>query len=511
MASATTANGAVSATTANGAVSATTANGAVSLADTGNARVNLFFKLNREAHSSFNFFELIDNSWDEDPLDTIKILFNCRDCRGGKGDRKTFLFALDHIFTHHYDIWTQIIKYIPEYGRYLDWIETVNLILEFGDCDSIDPIIILIVDQLNNDYENMINGRPVSLLAKWLPSEKKKWNKKGINKYICKKLFNVQEVYHWHYKSLRKKYLTPLRTYIDIVEKHMCSNTWDEIDFSKVPSIAMVRLKKAFAKHVPTEFNNWKDALLVGESTVNFSQLDPHILVKQYQNRYIVDDVIEEQWKGLTDKIAGYGALNNTLVICDVSGSMTGIPMDVSIALGILISSITAEPFKNSLITFSSKPVFHILPNNCKTLLDKIKNISKMHWEMSTDLNAVFKLILDRALSYQLSNSQMPKRLIILSDMQFDQATGGNNRTNFEEIEVSYRTAGYIRPDIIFWNLSSGVSAEFPVAYNQNGVALISGYRADVLKYIINGKDITPYNIMRETIDSARYEQIKIS
>ena len=488
---------------------ARTNNGALSLSDTGNARVNLFFKLNRDSHATLNFFQLIDNAWDEDILDTIKIIFNARDARGGKGDRKTFLFAMDHLFTHNYNIWMQLIKYVPEYGRYLDWVEMANMILEFGDIDKIDPIIIQIVDQLNNDHENMLNGRSVSLLAKWLPSEKKKWNRLSINKYICKRLFNIHEVYHWHYATLRKKYLTPLRTYIDIVEKYMCSNTWSEIDFSKVPSIAMHRLKKAFLKNSPLEFNSWKESLLRGETKVNFSQLEPHLLVMHYNNRYLADEIIEAQWKSIVEKTAGYGALNDCLVICDISGSMTGTPMDVAIALGILIASITEEPFRNSLITFSTKPVYHIIPNNCKTLLDKVKNVSKMHWEMTTDLNAVFKLILDRALAYELRENQMPKKLIILSDMQFDRATNPN-KTNFEQIEASYREAGYRRPDIIFWNLSGSEINEFPVRYNQNGVALISGYRVDILKSIINGKEITPYNIMRETIDSSRYEKIKI-
>jgi hypothetical protein len=491
-----------------------TKNGALTLSTSDNARIDLFFNLTRNFYSNPNFTKIIDKSLKENILDTIKILFNGRDCRGGKGDHQTFIVAMLYLYTDYHHLWRQVIKYIPFYGRYKDWIEIAHYILIFEKDElKFKPLIDLIVDQLEEDYDNMYNGRPISLLAKWIPSENKKWNKSNILKYICKSLFNTPNVQSWHYKRLRVEYLTPMRSHSNIVEIDMCYNHWDDINFSHVPSIAMHLYKDAFKRHVPNKFNTWKQSLLHGNSKVNFSQLDPHIMVKQYLDILNpvenCDEIIEEQWKNLIEKVKEYGSFENTLAICDVSGSMTGTPMQVCIALGILISSITQEPFTNSLITFSSQPEFHIIPNNCKTLFDKVHNISSMYWSMTTDLNAVFKLILDRACAYELSESQMPKQLIIFSDMEFNTATESNNKTNFQEIQEMYRIKGYKRPKIIFWNLASSCE-NIPVQFNQNDVATISGFRPDILQYILKVKDMTPYNILRETIDSSRYKQIEL-
>lgn len=485
-----------------------TENGALSLSTTGSARVNLFFKLTRDAYINSLFYNWIESSWNEDPLDTMKTLFHGRDARGGKGDRKSFIMAMGYIYSKHYDWWKANIEIVPIYGRYLDLIELYVV-------DNNLTIANIICEQLKKDLDDMNNGKSISLLAKWIPSEGKKWNRKNnILGDICRILFKVKDydiINNWHYKELRTKYLTPLRAYLNIVESYMCSGRWEDIDFSKVPSVAMHRLKNAFARNAHDAFTEWKKKLIKGQVKVNSSQIDIHKLVKQCMVLHSQDEVIEAQWKDILTKTKALGTLENTIVLSDVSGSMDGTPMEVSIALGILISSITAEPFKNTIITFSESPTVHIIPEDYETLFDKVNSVKNMSWGYNTDLNAVFTLILDRAIHYNLSQDTMPKRIIILSDMQFDEAVGlcDNSKTIFDEIDNMYLQAGFKRPDIVFWNLRSNTTSDFPVEYTTNGVALVSGYNVSIIKSLLESDNFTPYNVYRNIIDNPRYDLIK--
>jgi hypothetical protein len=177
--------------------------------------------------------------------------------------------------------------------------------------------------------------------------------------------------------------------------------------------------------------------------------------------------------------------------------------------LGILIANITKEPFNNCLLTFSENPVFHIIPETAITLKDKVNSVSKMGWGMTTNLTKVFDLILQRAINFKLKEDDMPEKLYIISDMQFNQASN-NNQTNFEYIDIKYKNAGYKRPKLIFWNVRSNTTQDFPVDSSTLDVALISGFSPSILKSVLNGKDFTPYGILRTTIDDERYSLIKI-
>jgi hypothetical protein len=475
--------------------------GALSLDTTSNACVDLFFKMTQDLHQNPNFEEWIDNSWEESPLDTMKIIFQSRDCRGGKGTKKTFINAMKYLSYEHPEWVEQNMSIIPTFGRYKDWIELINE-------NTRHQIIYLICKQLKEDIANMNEGNPISLLAKWIPSERKKLNKNNnITKSITKQLYGEHE--KEPYKRFRKEYLTPLRYYLKIVENYTCSNRWEEIDFSIVPSCAMNRLKNAFQKHTPEKFADWLNAVKEGKSKINAKQLQPHELAKHYINRGEYDEVVELQWQQIVENTSKLGNFEDSIVLSDVSGSMDGVPMEVSIALGILISSLTAEPFRNTVISFHTNPTVHIIPDSCTTLQQKVECMKQVPWGGTTDLYKVFKLILNRANQYGLSPDQMPKRLYILSDMQFDTAIEYSTKTVLENIDDMYSKTIYKRPDIIFWNLRSDTTIDFPVSESQKGVATISGFSPSILKNILNGDEITPYTIMRNVIDDERYSIIK--
>jgi hypothetical protein len=475
--------------------------GACSLATTNNACVDLFFKMTQDVYQNPNFVEWIEKSWEESPLDTMKIIFQSRDCRGGKGTKKTFINAMKHLTYEHPDWVEENMAIIPTFGRYKDWIQLIN-------DNTRDQIINLICKQLNEDIVNMNEGNPISLLAKWIPSEKKQLNKNNnITKLITQQLYEEHE--KQPYKRFRKEYLTPLRYYLKIVENYMCSNRWEEIDFSIVPSCAMNRLRKAFQKHTPEKFADWLNAVKEGKSKINAGQLQPHELAKHYINGGEYDEVVELQWQQIVENTSKLGNFEDSIVLSDVSGSMDGVPMEVSIALGILISSLTSEPFRNMVISFDTNPTAHIIPDSCTTLQQKVESMKEVPWGGTTDLYKVFELILNRARQYGLSPEQMPKRLYILSDMQFDSAIDYDTKTVFESIEDMYSKTIYTRPDIIFWNLRSDTTIDFPVSDIQKGVATISGFSPSILKNILNGDEVTPYTIMRNVIDDVRYSMIK--
>lgn len=490
---------------------ATTENGAPSLATTGNARLNLFFKLTRDVTENPSFHDWLKASWNEDLDDTLKILFQSRDCRGGKGDRAPFLDALS-LLLNKSALWTEpqqwkhLLALIPTYGRYLDWVE---LLARITVPEVQEAIIALIGDQLRKDIDDMNEGRPVSLLAKWIPSERKKWDRKThLSRRLAKYLSGASS--SGDLKHLRVNFLTPLRAYLSIVETKMCTNEWDDIEFQKVPSVAMHRLKSAFAKHTPEAFTKWIEDVKQGKSKVNASQVYPHDLVTTYLTLYSKpkpDPVVEEQWKALRAKVGK--ALTKSLVISDVSSSMEGTPMEVSIALGILIAETTAAPFNHSLLTFSEKPAF-IQLNPEHTLCEKVQQVRKMPWGMNTNLRAVFDLILDKAQALSLAPEAMPERLFILSDMQFDTADK-RYLTNHEAIRLKYKQGGYALPQIIYWNLRSNTTQDVPTTSTETNVALLSGYSPTLLNSLLDGADFTPWSILRRIIDAPRYAEVAVT
>ena len=296
----------------------------------------------------------------------------------------------------------------------------------------------------------------------------------------------------------------------------MCKNDWDEIEFSKVPSCAMKRLKNSFEKNAAEKFSVWKALLSQNVVEVKGKQLFPHELINELKVKRKNETVLQAQWEVLEKEAKKLGILTSALFVVDVSGSMESwgfggkakfsfTPMDVSIALGILGSGTITGPFHNHIITFHTKPTFHVL-NSLHNLWEKYNEISRLPWAGSTNIQKVFDLILEKAKTVNLKKKDMPTKIIIVSDMQFNYATQG--QTNFETIDKKYKASGYKRPNIIFWNVNGG-STDFPVDVSNNGTAMISGFSTSILKSIMNNNEFSPYTIMRETIDDSRYSIIK--
>ena len=492
-------------TTSNGALSISTPDSSLKT----DGRLSLFFKAVRCIKDD-KLFKYLEKASEEDIIDTFIICFNVRDPRGGKGERDIGRKMFTWLFLNKPEKFEKVFHLIPEYGRWDDLLYLFPGILK----DNLNvihrsiqkKIVNLFSTQLKIDKLLMLQGKPVSICAKWCPSEYDSKDKKyKLVKSICEKMGISPKKY-------RKEYISPLRTYLHIVEKYMCEKRWSEIiEFSNVPSCAMKKLKKAFEKNTPDTFNEWKNKLSNNEVKVNAKQLFPHELIREIRTKGYCDEVCNAQWKVLENEVRKLGVLKDCIIVVDTSGSMESpdfLPLDISCAMGLIVSAVIEGEFKGHVITFNSTPEFVVIKDG--ELHERYKQIKNIGWGGSTNLQATFDMILERGKAAGLKDTEMPKRLIIVSDMQFNTIGGRiNNITNFQEIERKYTESAYKRPDIIFWNVN-GESNDFPVTVDDNGTCLISGASPSILKSIIRTKDINSVSILRDVIDDIRYEPVKL-
>jgi len=288
----------------------------------------------------------------------------------------------------------------------------------------------------------------------------------------------------------------------NVVETKMCNKEFEDIEYSHVPSIAMHKYRNAFIKHDSERFNTFIQSALKDPKKINASVLFPHVLCEkmfQIRGESEVRDAIQAQWQALPNYMEGSN--ERILPVCDVSGSMTGLPMMVSISLGVYISERNESVFKNAFLTFSEKP--QLCYTVGKTLFEKLYSIQNANWGFNTNLLATFDLILNKATDVQLPQDEMPTKLLIISDMEFDQAEG--NKTNLDSIKEKYEKSGYKMPEIIFWNVNGRVG-NIPANKYDSKVGLVSGFSPAILKSILLGEVETPTQLMLRTVNNGRYD-----
>ncbi len=484
-----------------------TENGAPTHISSMDALVDLFYKGQRGLHETIAK-DLFEKAYKESPLLTSKMIAYIRDVRGGKGERKLGRFLLQQLYQKNPEMFKKnLIHYLAIYGRWDDGVEFSEEIQK--------TYIHELSQQLKKDFiewEEKGDKANISLCAKWVPSEGKSVDKKTK---IFTKLAQSMKVKN---EILRKKYIAPLRKHLDLVETHLVKKEYNEIDYQKVPSRCMfihgkeMNKKKqpnAFYRNDTDRFKGYVESLKKGEAKVNAKDLYPHEIIATYHDGHSfqsssVNELVEAQWKVMEEKMRGVGKMGKTLVLSDVSGSMSGLPMSISIALGILISgSIDHAAFKNCIMTFHESPAFYQLTG--ETLKDKVSSIASAPWGGSTDFYKVFQVILDRAVQNKIKAEDMPERIVVISDMQFNCAD--SRKTNFQKVDELYKKSGYKRPQIVFWNVNGRVN-ETPVLANIADTALISGYSPDILKAVLSGEVMTPKDIMLKALNDSRYDLI---
>lgn len=457
----------------------------------------------------------------EDMVTAVKWLFYLRDVREGLGERDSFISLFLALNAYNEEAAIKVLPLIPEFGR---WKDVIDILSQVGDdTDISNAIYSLIENQLREDCVNLTEGKSVSLLAKWLPSVNASKKSRTIARRISRKLVLTFENY--------RKMLSALRKYIDVTEVKTCGDKWNEIDYNKVSSNANARYLKSFMKHDPERRQKYLDALsspVAGGAVMHATNLYPHEVYAKYseisRSKYYgfyevkIDQGIEALWANLKN----IDTVGNTMVVVDGSGSMESnirgskiMAIDVARSLGVFFSERCTGEFKDKVIEFSSNPQYIDL-TTCKTLADKYNTLIKYDDYSNTNLEKVFDLLLKTAIDHNLPQSELPQRILIVSDMEFDNATniygGGHNRimasyqTLFESIKTKWDAYGYTMPNIVFWNVNSRTQT-IPVTANECGVTLVSGYSVNNVKMVLSG-DVNPWNALKSILESDRYNVI---
>lgn len=452
----------------------------------------------REKH--LDSVELFSRAFAEDNLAAVRLAFYFRDIRGGQGQRQAFREQMNYLASLYPDsVASKILSHIPEYGRWDDLVKMVNHENKIVS----NAVLEIIKQQLSLDKDNMSKGESISLLAKWMPSENTS-SKETVA--LAKK---IRLLIGMSSKEYRKT-LSSLRAYLDVVERKMASKEWQTIKYESVPSKAMLLYRKAFDKQDNERFTAYKEALSKGEAKINAGAIYPHEIVDKVLHKNENDpSIIGPMWNSLPDYIEGKDARG--IVVADVSCSMSGTPMAVSIALALYISERTKGTFKNHFITFSEKPTLQQVRGN--NIVEKVINLSHADWGGTTNLESTFRLILGTAKKNNTPQSEMPERLYIVSDMQFDAAMGqgrwesGADLSFIQQMKKDYNEAGYELPFLVFWNVNA-TNQNVPMTIDERGFLNVSGSSPSIFKHLLSENIIGPMDLVYEVVNSERYKRI---
>lgn len=499
-----------------------TENGAPAFESTGTIALDFFTRIVRGAPVT-DYVPLFIEIFNGNNKLAMQVLYNLRDIRDGKGEKlipRVLLFVLKF---SNFDVYKKVVlELVKDYGCWKDLLFICELTKKFDEKMSNSYEISLFADQLSADniaLDQNVNAG-ISLAAKWAPSEKTHYDR-----YPLKLAKAIADQMNMNSKEYRKM-LSKLRNHLKVLESFMCNHEFHKIDFSHLPSVAHNLYRKAFLRDTNAKkeysedredlkdsYEKYLSSLQKGETKINSGALHPHQITKSYmKNPYDpVDITLEEQWKNISKDIKEKGTFKKTMAVVDVSGSMNGEPMEVAIALGILVAECVETPFNNRMITFHESPNWFTMKG--ETLKEKVQEVKNMSWGGTTDIVKVFDLILDHAKTYSLTQDQMIETLFIFTDMQFDDCRGSGSsyyasiknvgpwETTFKTIEKSYNDAGYTPPRIICWNLRTSGNKTLPFSDTQQNVASLSGFSSQLLKSVMNMEDITPLGVFKNIME----------
>jgi len=480
-----------------------TENGAVALKTTDDALLDLFGTIGalRNADEA-RITSLFEEAYQANPLYATKILFYARDIRGdeetqGLGERRVFRIILKYCALHHPEAIRPNLDLIGVYGRYDDLYELIGTPLEKDMWTAMKK-------QFEEDLENMAKGNAISLLAKWIKTADASSPKtRALGKLTAQKL--GYDVYNF------KRIVRAMRKQIGIVETLMSTGRWDEIKYSEVPSRAMLIYRNAFKKHDEERFSQFAQKAVTGEEKINSGTLYPYDLLAKGIDSWnwrwnltgIENNIVQAQWDQLPDYVEPG---TNAIVMADTSGSMSGRPIMTALGLAIYFAQRNTGAYHNLYMTFSSRPEYQEIKG--KTLAQIFSNLNYRGWQMNTDCEAAFNLILDTAVKNHVSAEEMPKSLIIISDMEFDYC-GNRQWTFYDKMKAKFAQYGYEIPTIVFWNVESRNDV-FHADKNRKGVILVSGQSTGTFKNLIGAIGMSPMDFVMQVVNAKRYEPITI-
>jgi hypothetical protein len=420
-----------------------------------NSMVLNFFYGAQRTTSDAELYSLADAAAKESLLYTMKTIAYIRSGRGERDLGRRLLGWLQK-----YDE-KQLIENMPlfleKYGRYDDFVYLPR------NSKAMYAYVKHLGEQLVADHSNMQLGKPVSLAAKWIPSETSAVNKKTALTFRLARSMKIP------ISELRKKYITPLRTYIGILEHKMCTKDWENVDYKKVPFQAFRRHKKAFERNDREKYD---------AHTVVRHCIAPHEIVAPYLVGRNLNNELETSWKTVNK-------MDKTVVLSDVSLSTIGITLLISVTLGLLGERV---------LTFEPNPQFVEMEGN--TLFEKVQKMRIIPSSSSTNIcEALKRLLIDKC----------GERLVIVSNMPLNQADSLYNEATRETMEKMFSDAGIKMPQIVYWNVKQN-SLKFEEMF---GITVVSGFSPDILQCILNGEPPTQFNTMMTVLNNEKYDDIK--
>ena len=473
-----------------------TENGAMAFASTKSAVLDFFATGGAlRERSDTDALAVFQRAFEENPLLATKALFYFRDVRGGQGERNTFRICLEWLANERPGIVRSNLNLISEYGRWDDLYTLVNSSLA-------DDVFGLIKRQLMADKDS---DKP-SLLAKWLKSENTSSPKSRELARMTRKGLGLSS------KQYRKM-LSGLRSRINVLERRLSSNEWGAIEYDKIPSKAGLQYRNAFKRHDGERYDKFLEDVASGEKTINAGTLYPYEIVEKCGGGYYGEEApkdiktIDALWNALPNYFEGNEGVRG-LVCADVSGSMMGRPMDVSVSLAIYTAERNTGPFAGKYITFTGSPKLVTVKEG--TIADKVQQVRRTDVGYNTNVKAVFDMILRTAQKNEFTQDELPTHLYMVSDMEFDSAnSGAADERLFETIAREYKEAGYEMPFLVFWNVNSRNNQQ-PMTMDKRGFQLVSGCSSSIFASLLSNKAVSAYQLMLEVLTSERYEPVTI-
>ena len=507
-----------------------TYNGAKTNTTSGSAILDLFAAAgNRDAILGSQF----DIAFAEDPKLAFRVALWARDIRTGAGERQTFRNLLLHFEKHYPDQLLKIIPVVPSIGRWDD-------LFIFETKQVKEAVYTLVKMVLTLDVPEYKRAR--GLLAKWLPRRGAvaleiseflgyentpiavKYSKKEREEKAKQLGVSIDDIPTDTGRTVKVPsagYRKLLVRLTKVVEQQMCAKKWDEIVFDHVPSVAAARYQKAFYKNAPERYKEYREGLTkvkadgTTERKINAGAVYPYDVIKSVGAG--LRDVAQAQWNALPNFLGD----DRILPLVDVSGSMYSwswrhvqrakvksnvMPIDVAVSIGLYVADKQVGPFKDAFLTFTSEPQLQKLSGD---LAAKVAQAKRAPWGGSTNIAKAFSKILELAQTHNVPAEDMPKILLILSDMEFDACIDGHGRSvsAFESLVLKYEKAGYTLPKVIFWNIN-GRADNAPVRQHESGAALVSGFSPSIFKAVLKAdlENYTPYNVMLQTLANPLYD-----
>lgn len=416
----------------------------------------------------------------------VRVMLHARDIRQGMGERAVGRKMLELCIKHlPVEDNLRIMRKVPEMGRWDD------MLVYFGTKYQAESFHMILA--------GLDNPATASLVAKWLPREKK-GNKQFVHAF-CK------------FSGLtRVEYRKLCSQLSNTVEQKICAKDFSEINFSQVPSVAAARYQKLFHKHDGVRYRAWIEQLSkpveerYPDVKVNAGAVYPYnVLVSSRRGDR---RVAQAQWDALPDFMEG--STENILCMSDVSASMTGErfgdvnALDIGVSLTMYCAERNRGIFKDQAMVYSTNPYFIELTGS---LQDRERQMMSDVEYGSTNLEKAFDLILKLAVKNNLSQEDLPTKIIIFSDMEFNAVSGWgySGKTNFEAIHAKFNDKGYQAPQLVFWHLASRTK-KAQATVNDKGVAMVSGFSPAILKAVLGSDDLTPVGVVEKAIMVERYD-----